>query len=273
MKTFYLRQSLDLSREEIEDAIRARVQTVPLGDGVVLARVLGRFKMYLRTDDLGFAAHVMLDGFWESWLTRFLAGLARPGMVCVDVGANFGYHSLTLADAAGPSGRLYAFEPNPQAVELLGRTIVLNGFGGTTTIRAEALGDEAQGTVGLAVPAGEPKNAHVVPAEGAVLRVPATTLDAALAHETRIDLVKIDAEGAEEAIVAGAATILSRDRPHLVLEFNALRARDPRALLDRLLAIYGAVRRIDFDGSARTVKAAAIHEDRSGEDQLLYFAR
>ena len=78
------------NREKLESAIRARVQTVHLGGARVLARVLGGPKMFLSTDDLGFGCHVMLDGYWESWLTVFFARFISPGMTVFDVGANFG---------------------------------------------------------------------------------------------------------------------------------------------------------------------------------------
>src|SRR5882672_5557832 len=107
------------SRPLLERAIRRRVQTAYLGDGLVLARILGRHKIFLRSSDRGFACHVMLDGFWEMWLTQFLAHRVKPGMTVIDVGANFGYYTLLLGDAVGEAGRVIAAEPNPDAASLL----------------------------------------------------------------------------------------------------------------------------------------------------------
>ena len=103
-------------RQRLEAAIRRRVQTAYLGEGVVLARILGRQKIFLRSADRGFACHLMLDGFWEIWLTQYLAGCVRPGMTVIDVGANYGYYTLLLADAVGEAGHVIAVEPNPDAV-------------------------------------------------------------------------------------------------------------------------------------------------------------
>src|SRR5260370_19641668 len=93
----YSDQLATWARQRLEKAIRRQVQTVYLGNGLVLARILGRFKIFLRTDDRGFACHLMLDGFWEMWLTQFLARSIRSGMTVIDVGANFGYYTVLFA--------------------------------------------------------------------------------------------------------------------------------------------------------------------------------
>src|SRR5882757_2100776 len=126
-------------RPTLEAAIRRRVQTAYLGDGLVLARILGRHKIFLRSTDRGFACHVMLDGFWEMWLTQFLARQVKSGMRVIDVGANFGYFTLLLGDAVGASGRVIAVEPNPETASLLRESVVLNGHAGRTRIVDKAL--------------------------------------------------------------------------------------------------------------------------------------
>src|ERR1700736_3927602 len=86
---------------QAEKEIKARARAVYLGDHLTLARVLGQSKMLLPTTDVGFASHLMLDGFWEIWLTLFFARLVMPGMTVVDVGANFGYYTLLFGHAEG----------------------------------------------------------------------------------------------------------------------------------------------------------------------------
>src|ERR1700721_2241910 len=80
------------ARQEKENRGRARA-VYPRGS-LPLGRGLGHSKMLLPTTDVGFASHVMLDGFWEIWLTLFFARLVMPGMTVIDVGANFGYYTL-----------------------------------------------------------------------------------------------------------------------------------------------------------------------------------
>lgn len=263
-------------RASAEQAIRNRVQTIYLGNGTMLARVLGRHKIFLHTNDRGFACHVAMDGFWEIWVTQFCARLLKPGMVAVDVGANYGYYTLLFADAVCAGGRVVAVEPNPRAASLLRESVLLNGFAGHTNVAEIAVGPPGMSESRLFVPISEPKNALLVEQDGHVggdtLMVPVTTLDALTADYSRVDLVKIDAEGGEIGIVAGMQEMIKRHRPHLVLEFNAARYTDASAFLESLLAVYGEFFVIGFDGNAEPVSAAAILTTRVGEDWMIYFS-
>lgn len=264
-----------MDRPQAESEIRARVQTVPLGGDLILARVLGSHKMLLRASDRGFSRHVMLDGYWESWLTLFCARTLRPGMVAFDVGANLGYYTLLFADAVGPSGKVVSIEPNPATFELLEESVRLNGFERHVRLVQAAAADR-EGTLDLFVPAGEPKNATVAfgggarPAEARV-SVPAVPLDRLGSGLERVDFLKIDVEGAEPAVLAGMSDTIARFRPTIVLEFNASRYEDPAAFLDRLLAAYEVFGEIDFAGDCRPAETAEILSTRTEEDRLLCF--
>jgi FkbM family methyltransferase len=261
-----------LPREAVEAASRALASPVYLGDGVGLCRILTRYKLHVATDDTGFAANLLLDGYWESWLTRFIARTVRRGDTVVDVGANCGYYSLLMADLVGPEGRLHAVEPNPAIADLLERSISLNGFTGRTEICRAALGARDGGTATLFVPDHEPKNAALVEsaprAPGRACEVPVRTLDALVGPDARIGFVKVDAEGAEEGIVEGMQGLLARRTP-MVLEFNAARYADPGAFLGRLTDAYGALRHVGYEGLSEPVAAERVLTERPGEDWLL----
>lgn len=261
-------------RPLLEKAIRRRVQTAYLGDGLVLARILGRHKIFLRSSDRGFACHLMLDGFWEMWLTQFLAQTVKPGMTVVDVGANYGYYTLLMGDAVGETGHVIAVEPNPDAAALLAQSVALNGFGTRTRLVPQALGGEP-GTALLFAPDGEPKNAllvaHAGLPGGRTQEVPVTTLDALAADNTRIDLIKIDAEGAEQMIVAGMHQVLARHRPILVLEYNAARYADPNGFLNGLLALYSDARELTGDGHLVPIDGPSVTDQGPRLDRLLVF--
>jgi FkbM family methyltransferase len=262
------------SRPILEAAIRRRVQTAYLGDGLVLARILGRHKIFLRSADRGFACHLMLDGFWEVWLTQFLARTLKPGMTVIDVGANFGYYTLLCGDAVGETGHVIAVEPNPDAAALLGETVVLNGHAARTRIVPHALG-AAAGRAWLYAPDGEPKNAALVDRAdlpgGRTVEVSTLTLDEIGLERSKVDLVKIDAEGGELAIVAGMQQLIAHDRPTVVLEFNAARYPDPRAFLDGLLTAYGTARELALDGAILPLDIASVTDQTKLQDRLLLF--
>jgi FkbM family methyltransferase len=266
-------------RFELEHVCRAQVQPVYLGDHTAICRILGRYKFFVDTRDHGFAANVLLDGFWEMWLTMVIARILKPGMTAVDIGANFGYYCMLLGDLVGPSGRLVAVEPNPAARKLLAQSLSLNGLTARTSLIAAAAAASDAGVARLYVPFNEPKNAQIIAdwrqadlRAGSLVDVPCWSLDGAAKTIGRVDFIKIDAEGAEEAILAGMRQTLLRDKPMLVLEYNALRCSEPGAVLDLLMSIYGVFHAITFAGTLQPVTKEQVMADNGGEDWLLYFS-
>lgn len=262
------------SRTTLEKAIRRRVQTAYLGNGLVLARILGRHKIFLKSSDRGFACHLMLDGFWEVWLTQFLARHVKPGMNVIDVGANFGYYTLLLGDVVGAAGKVVAVEPNPETASLLRETVLLNGHAGRTQIVDRALSD-AKGIALLYSPDSEPKNARLVGQQdlegGRTFEVRTEALDDIVLTGPRVNLVKIDAEGAEVAIIRGMQRLIERDKPVIVLEFNAARYAEPSQFLEGLLASYGSAQQLALDGALLPLNKAAVLDQGDLDDRLLVF--
>ncbi|MFC0632437.1 FkbM family methyltransferase [Brevundimonas balnearis] len=267
---------VEMDRWELEERARALAAPVYVGDRVILCRVMGRYKFYVRSDDVGFGAHVALDGLWESWLTVFMARRIKPGMRVVDVGANHGYYTVLFADLAGPDGRVLAVEPNPRLTELLSRSLAVNGFSGWSDVAQIAAGDGDARRVMLYAPAGEPKNAHIVETDKGEseerFSVSCERLDDRLSAWDRVDFIKIDVEGAEEAAIRGLMTTLRRHRPNLLLEFNPGRCVDPAALLDALESIYGEIRVVGFDSEATPVGRGDLLNRDNAEDRILYLA-
>src|SRR5262249_28690774 len=97
------------------------------------------------------------------------------------------------------------------------------------------------------------------------------SVDSIVSPERKIDFIKIDAEGAEAGIISGMTKLLERDRPALVLEFNAARGAAPDELLRMLETIYGRIGYIDFSGDVVAVDVEQLMSQAWGEDWLLYF--
>jgi FkbM family methyltransferase len=265
-----------MDRWVLERRSRALVQTAFLGNQLTLCRVLGRYKLFVPTTDIGFGAHVIMDGVWESWLTVFMVSRIKPGMHVVDAGANHGYYTVLFADLVGANGRVAAFEPNPKTVELLNRTIVVNGFDSRATVFDRALTAADDETLLFFAPVGEPKNARILEPEHAghpeTVTVTGAKLDTLLADWPRVDFMKVDVEGAEEAMLEGAWATVTRDRPQLLLEFNAKRCVDPAGLLDRLEALYGSEPSVvSHSSTLEPVSRDALLDPENSEDWLLYF--
>jgi FkbM family methyltransferase len=149
--------------------------------------------------------------------TRVLEQIAKPGMTVVEVGSNIGAHTLPLARACRP-GLLYAFEPQRRVFQVLCANLALNDIDNVVALQ-QACGAEA-GEV--AVPpldyaARENFGAiSMLPAEAAGEHVPLVRLDD-LNLQT-CGLIKIDAEGFELDVLAGAAATIARTRPVLYVE-------------------------------------------------------
>jgi FkbM family methyltransferase len=201
----------------------------------------------------------------------------KPGAICVDVGANHGYFSLLLADLAGPNGFLYSVEPNPRLFDLLNRTINLSGFRRRSKVVQAAIGS-GPGELPLLVPIFEPKNARLiseaqagVPRKGVrdgteeIHRVPVLALDDLV--EGAADFIKIDVEGAEEAVWAGMQKLLDRSpKARIAMEVNPHRCKDPEKLLTSIASRF-ALREIGFDAKSHPISASEIMSRK--EDTML----
>jgi FkbM family methyltransferase len=165
---------------------------------------------------------VYFTGTYEPGLLRFLAEELRAGDVVVDVGAHVGVHALTAARRLrelGGDGRVIAFEPTPDSAAAVRAAAARNGV--PVEVVEAALGD-TEGTVELR---GDPRyGAHdagvrSLYGEGEVVaRAPLRTFDA-WAAETRLDrldVVKVDIEGAEILALRGMRASLRRLRPRLL---------------------------------------------------------
>jgi FkbM family methyltransferase len=253
------------NRRQVEALIRDRTQTVPLPDGSALCRVLGRFKLFVDATDGGIAPHLLLDGYWEYWVTEFLCRNVARGETACDVGAIYGYYSLLLADLAGPEGRIVALEPNPWLHWLLTRNVTLNGLGGSVAVHRLAVGAEAAGAVTLPAlmtgPADGPFASLFEEEEGRmVFAAPSTTLPDAAGGP--VDLLRIGFTPRAIDLVAGCEALAIRNPGiRILLEFDAGRTEDPAALLAALGARW-PLRFIDGDSRAKGCTAAELLDGR-----------
>jgi FkbM family methyltransferase len=166
-------------------------------------------------------------GSFEPNEFAFVDRMLKPGMVFIDVGANDGYYTLFAARRVGPAGRVIAVEPSSRERAHLQRNLGRNGLDNVQVVAA-ALGAEA-GFVDLHLAHGVHAGhntlgdfAHDDVVRASSERVALDTLDAVVARQglTRVDIVKIDVEGGEAGVVAGARQVLATARPVLLMELN-----------------------------------------------------
>lgn len=153
---------------------------------------------------------------------RVFSKLVKKAGRFLDVGANTGLFSL-LACALNENCAVTTFEPVPKIYECLKHNIEINGWQERCQLRQEAVSDflgEAQ----IHVPASDlPTSASLNPegfrgCSGEVIVTPVTTIDEACLSDVRIDLMKIDVEGFENAVLRGMTKTLARDKPDLIME-------------------------------------------------------
>ena len=167
---------------------------------------------------------------YEKETTLLFERLIKPGMVIVDVGAHVGYYSLLAARLVGPAGKVYSFEPDPDNHSLLLKNIEYNGYHNIRVANYAISNRLGSATLyNTALDSGRHSiYQHGLPQRGTVT-VDTMPMDTFLEGEgwPRIDLVKIDVEGAELDVLKGMEQLIGRSREiNLIIEFN------PRLLED-----------------------------------------
>ncbi len=144
------------------------------------------------------------------------------GDVCIDVGANIGIHTLSLAKAVGPRGHVHAFEPIRKNALIVELNAILNGFENVTVV-TRPLSDTAGKKLAPTTPAGDSaytffSEAETTPESGDHNLT--TTIDeyCAVHSITGVKFIKIDVEGAELKVLCGASRLLlSHNRPDIIV--------------------------------------------------------
>jgi len=174
-------------------------------------------------------SRVFVNRCYEPDLVRYLKRILRPGMICVDAGANVGYLSMLMAKRVGKTGRVVSFEPTQRSFAALCRNVQLNGL---TNVMSEqvALSDHNgtlefhEGPLDYDVynSAGKISHPSALSVTFKNTIVPCMTLDSYLSANQikKVDLIKIDIEGGELSALRGMKETLEYNpQALLVIEF------------------------------------------------------
>ena len=166
----------------------------------------------------------MVADRYEQATTQLFRRLITQGMTVVDVGANVGYFSLLAADLVGPSGTVYAFEPEPKNHGLLITNIEINSYTNIRTTQSAVSNTCGHTQLYLSQLDNGSHSIYKEAARGVAEELPVnmTTLDAFLESEgwPTVDLLKIDVEGAELSVLEGMEKLNQKsDGLHLILEY------------------------------------------------------
>lgn len=238
-----------------------RSRAVYIGNNRVLAKTARGLKMFVDSRDVSIAPHIILDGVWEEGTEAVVRAIVKPGMSVLEIGANVGYFTLVMAQAVGSNGHVVAFEADPDLAQLVRDNVEVNGFIKQALVHNLAVSDVAgelrfhralhhrgNGTI----LAGFDQTPHNPEVERETIAVRAVTLDEAIAGGERPqpDFIKMDAEGAESAIVRGAARTLASQKTRVWMfeffpRFVAAAGDEPRAFLERFQSAGYSLSRVD----------------------------
>jgi FkbM family methyltransferase len=273
------------NRTLIQAYCTSKCKVVNLLDDTGVAIVLGKYMTWVDLRDKALSPHLMLQGYWEMWITSALARLTKPGTLAIDIGANLGYYTLLMADAVGPSGSVIAFEPNPRLANMARTSVGINDFDSRVTVREEAVGQLSGGQMTLAIPRANPQNALIMQSEeqkqgfknvhgdhAQFVQVKSITLDSL--NLTNVGMVKIDAEGAEYNIWCGMqSTIDSNPGIQICMEFNASRDYPWEAFFLEMQGKFKQISHVDFDGRIKPLTLEMVKTERPNGDWMIYLAR
>lgn len=175
--------------------------------------------LVIDTADLS-VSQPIVDGTYEPHLLSFVRGFLGPGMTFVDVGANVGLYSILAAGLVGPAGRVVSIEPNSENCRLLLTSAARSGHD-HVVLHPVACGPE-RGHAVIRTALGS-NGGFIAGVDDAVLDPTAMVVAVAPLDELvagAVDLVKVDVEGAEALVFAGASRLLDEVRPTVISEFS-----------------------------------------------------
>ena len=185
----------------------------------IWARLGNGMKIQVWSDGVG--REIRAHGYSELPTVKLIQSLLKAGMLFIDAGANVGEYTLL---AAGLGATVHSFEPDPETFGLLRRNVAVNSLA-HVSLNQSALGEHC-GTTTFYL--GRPFDVAVGSMRWSEKRptpcqVECQALDVYAKENcvTRADLIKVDVEGAELQVLAGAHSLLSgRSKPYIVVEFS-----------------------------------------------------
>lgn len=155
---------------------------------------------------------------------NFINNYLAKGMVAIDIGAHIGLLASIMAKKVGNTGKVYSFEPTPGTFDLLKKTIEVNGLKGIIFPFQRAVSDR-KGTTTFYITDIEAHNSNSLSFNSRTIgnekgiKVEMISVDGFVVENSikRVDLIKIDAEGAELAVLKGCKTTILTHQPKIIL--------------------------------------------------------
>ncbi|MFI6759459.1 FkbM family methyltransferase [Micromonospora sp. NPDC050417] len=213
--------------------------------------------------------YLYLFGTWEPHLTAWIRRRLTPGDTFIDIGANIGYYSLLAAHLTGPTGRVVAVEPSPHFTQALATAAHTNRLNNIRIVRAAASDTTERITFYTPDTANLGNTTQVPPRDSSAAAFQAEAQPLPNLTTTReltgARIIKIDAEGAEAAVIRGLAPAINQLHPsvELVIEVTprllAKQGLTPADVTDPLTAAGFHAYRLNNDYAAASYPRARRH--------------
>jgi FkbM family methyltransferase len=190
---------------------------------------------------------IYLANIYERQTRAALRRLVAPGSLVLDIGANIGAHTLSLASLVGPAGRVLAFEPTDYAFRKLSRNLELNPdlAARVTAFHCFLTGADAEpvpSSIYSSWPLAREEGLHAkhLGREMRTEAARARSIDSVLAEFAGrpVQLVKLDVDGFECDVLRGASRMLSTMRPVFVMELAPYVLVERGASLEEMLSFF-----------------------------------
>ena len=193
------------------------------GGTTALIEVQGH-KMYVDPRDIGVAWQLMVLGHYEQYQTGLFRKLVKRGAIVVDIGAHIGHYTLIAADLVGDEGHVFAFEPAPDNYALLEKNVALNGYRNITITKKAVSSQTGHAELILDLQDRGKHGLYTSAEEEESIMIETIALDDFFRNnDKRVDMLKMDVEGAELLVLSGMKEILQiNENMSIFTEFSPL---------------------------------------------------
>lgn len=248
---------------------RAEIESIGKNNATNLdkAKIIGDFYLYTDLNELSVGRWLSSTGYWESWVTSWFTKNIKPGYVCLDVGANYGYYTRIMEKLSGSSGIVHSIEANPHLIDLINKSIkefpIVDGA--KVILHSVAVSDK-EGDVILKIPSKHLGGSSIVYYTHELpSNIPTEDWDVDISVKSNIidniisghvDLIKLDIEGAEPLAWKGMKKILD-NTDTIIVELGSY---SPDDFLDEIYKSYN-VWKVDFEGEEIPLSRTVLDQE------------
>jgi FkbM family methyltransferase len=187
-----------------------------------LVEIEGGIKVCVKNDINSLTTYVLLEqGDWFEPEMKFIRKLITPGMEILDIGANHGVYTLTMAKLLQGQGKITAYEPASSVVYLLRKGVEANGFINVEIVNAGLSDYEGEATLFLSTNSElNSLQSDSLSQQQEIIKLLNLDQELALHNWQKIDFIKLDAEGEEAKILAGGKRFFFEQSPLIMFELK-----------------------------------------------------